>query len=236
MDFDASDDAKFFAPVIANVRRQPGGRGFRHGQLRGVDAAIQQVGHGPGAFTDKSHRRPVGFHEEIRVGHGRHRELVFVGCLGHQLIAFARNRQQPAGAQPVRAQEWFPGRRIRLHSSGRPGGGRRRRRRGNTEIKVGDLQGQTRRVHVACIRQDGSGKPLSRHPDCVAAVPGPTAAMRDGCHSLMPAQRYAEGIINLLAAVQFSRLLHQLDGRPASHARGLKVEQPSAHVFGRDEK
>jgi hypothetical protein len=44
VDFEASDDAKFFAPVIATVSREPGGRGFRHGQLWGVDAAIQQVG------------------------------------------------------------------------------------------------------------------------------------------------------------------------------------------------
>ena len=42
----------------------------------------------------------------------------------------------------------------------------------------------------------------------------------------MLAQHNAEAIIHLLAAVQFPRLLHQLDGRLAAHARGFEIEQP----------
>jgi hypothetical protein len=38
--FDASNDAQFFAPVIANINREASGRGFRHGQLGGVDAPV----------------------------------------------------------------------------------------------------------------------------------------------------------------------------------------------------
>jgi hypothetical protein len=53
---------------------------------------------------------------------------------------------------------------------------------------------------------------------------------------MMLAEHEAEGISPLLAVLQGFRLLHQLDGRLAAHTRGLEVDQPSAHVFGRDEK